>query len=160
CLAEEPKPKLLLHHNRYPNSRPVECVRFSPDGKVLASASTDGTIKIWEIPTGKELRTLTANSEWVESVAFHPDGQMLASGSWDRTVKLWDVATGQLVGSSIEMERGWGGVNCVAFSPDGKTIASTWSRNEVKLWEVGGDKKKVTLKERATFKGDTRFLAF
>jgi WD40 repeat protein len=67
-------------------------VAFSPDGQFLASGSWDTTIKLWEVASGREVRTLTGHTGWVLSVAFSPDGQFLASGSGDKTIKLWDIS--------------------------------------------------------------------
>jgi hypothetical protein len=61
----------------------VYSVAFAPDGKTLASGSTDGTVKLWEVGTGRELATLTGHARVVRSVAFAPDGKTLASGSTD-----------------------------------------------------------------------------
>ncbi|MCC5644224.1 serine/threonine protein kinase, partial [Nostoc sp. CHAB 5824] len=66
-----------------------------PDGKTLASGSEDKTIKLWDVSTGKALKTLTGHSSKVNSVVFSPDGKTLASGSEDKTIKLWDVSTGK-----------------------------------------------------------------
>src|SRR5262249_6979804 len=73
----------------------VEGVAFIPDGGLLASCSTDRTVKLWDVATGKELRTVKGHRGGVEGVAFSPDGARLASASTDGTVKLWDVATGK-----------------------------------------------------------------
>ena len=66
-------------------------VSFSPDGKRLASASNDQTVKVWDAATGQESLTLKGHTGAVVSVAFSPDGQRLASASFDQTIKVWDA---------------------------------------------------------------------
>jgi WD40 repeat protein len=61
---------------------------------MVASGSSDNTIKLWDAKTGLELQTLKGHSRWVWSVAFSHDSQMVASGSFDNTIKLWDAKTG------------------------------------------------------------------
>src|SRR5260370_448062 len=72
----------------------VSSVAFSPDGGLLASASRDDTIKLWDPQTGEHLRTLEGHSDSVNAVPFSPDGRLLASPYWDDTIKLWDPQTG------------------------------------------------------------------
>jgi WD40 repeat protein len=121
----------------------VWSVAFSPDGRLLASGScgqrsiyggcAQGEIKLWEVASGREVRTLTGHTDWVNSVAFSPDGRLLASGSADYTIKLWEVATGSLVRS---LKGHTGTVWSVAFSPDGKLLASGSEDGTIRLWDI------------------------
>jgi WD40 repeat protein len=65
-------------------------VSFSPDGKTLATGSYDNTIKLWDVETGQQIRTLTGHNSYVTSVSFSSDGKTLATGSGDDTIKLWN----------------------------------------------------------------------
>jgi hypothetical protein len=108
-------------------------VAFASDGKVLASASADKTVKLWDARTGAELRTLRGHTDGVTSVAFAADGQVLASASPDHTVKLWDARTG----AELRTLRGHtDGVTSVAFAADGQVLASASHDTTVKLWDV------------------------
>ncbi|MCA2812162.1 MAG: WD40 repeat domain-containing protein, partial [Microcystis sp. M090S1] len=94
----------------------VTSVNFSPDGKTLVSGSDDKTIKLWNVETGKEIRTLKGHDSTVISVNFSSDGKTLVSGSADKTIKLWNVETGK----EIRTLRGHDElVTSVNFSPDG-----------------------------------------
>jgi hypothetical protein len=113
----------------------VWSVAFSPDGKTLASAGQDQTIRLWNVFTGQPIGDpLTGHTESVKSVAFSPDGQTLASGSQDDTIRLWDVATGQLIGDPLAGHMS--DVRSVAFSPDGQTLASGSQDDTIRLWDV------------------------
>ena len=64
---------------------------FSPDGQTIATGSHDDTVRLWDVETGRNIKTLTGHTRMVSSVRFSPDGQTIATGSLEGTVLLWDV---------------------------------------------------------------------
>ncbi len=120
----------------------VSSVAFSPDGKVLASASDDNTIKLWDVASGREQRTLRGHTGSVSSVVFSPDGKVLGSANIDSTIKLWDVSSGR----ELRTLRGHtSAVYFVAFSPDGKLLASGSADGTTREWDVASGKERVAL---------------
>ena len=111
----------------------VRSVAYSRDGRSLASAGYDRTIKLWDAETGQLIRSL-ATGTIVLGVVFHPDGTRLVSAGYDRAVTLWDTATGQpirtLPGHTRSIEE-------LVLSPDGKTLASSSLDGTVRLWDIG-----------------------
>jgi WD40 repeat protein len=115
------------------HTRAVRAVVFLPDGRRALSAGDDGSLILWDIVTGRALRSLTSHQQAVWSVAISPDGHRALSAGADHTLKLWDVDDGREL-------RGWlahdGAVLGVAFTPDGQHALSAGAGGDVKLWDL------------------------
>ena len=115
----------------------VRCVAFSPDGKQLAAGNRYGTVRIWDVATRKEIKTITGLMSDVWSIAFSPDGKTLAAVDTDwkkpSKIKLYDTATWQERGS-LPLP---GEILCLAYSPDGAWLAAgSWDKT-VRIFAVG-----------------------
>ncbi|KAB5580842.1 WD40-repeat-containing domain protein [Coniochaeta sp. 2T2.1] len=91
--SQRRQPNYQLHLRLTGHGGPVSLVRISPDGRWLASASADGTAKIWDAETGEHMDTLVGHMAGVSCLAWAPDGDGLATGGDDKAIRLWDRVT-------------------------------------------------------------------
>jgi WD40 repeat protein len=141
--TEEAKSALLSSLNRFPALRAwlqghtavVAGMAYSADGKRLATASADKTVRLWDTQTGRPAGPpLTGHTDRVTSVAFSRDGTLLATGSYDHTVRLWNAQTSQPLPQSFTGHSN--SVTGVAFNPDGTLLASSSWDSSVRVWDV------------------------
>jgi WD domain, G-beta repeat len=113
----------------------VQCVAYSPDGKKLVTCSQDGSVKLWDAETRRELRSYTGHTDAVRAVAIAPDNKTVASAGGDKEIKLWDAETGKDI-------RGLTGhtefLTSIAFSPDGKHLVSGSEDKTIRIWPPDG----------------------
>lgn len=108
-------------------------VAYGPNGDYVLSGSYDGTMKLWEVSTGRMVRTFRGHEDIIDSVVFGPKGNVALSGSRDNTMKLWDLETGRTLHTFIAHMKS---VYSVAFSPDGKFVLSGSGDRTMKLWDA------------------------
>jgi WD40 repeat protein len=111
----------------------VGVVGFRRDGKVLASGDWAGTVRIWDVQTGRQLHTLSGHDAAVWGVSFSPDGNLLATSDWGGKTQLWNARTGK---PKRIMSTGTGGSGIVSFSPDGSLLAISALKNTVRLLDA------------------------
>ena len=134
AAPDEPLPtgaRLRLGNVRLQHGGPVRGLAFAADGKTLASAARDHTVRLWNLPAGRE--SLRLRHEWVCRVALSPDGKLLASAGDDGTLYLWDARTGKQL-RRLAGHRA--AVLCLAFSPDSRTLLSGSADQTARLWRV------------------------
>lgn len=126
--------RLVRTLNSVHSKKSVNTLAVSPNSSILASGGGDNNVILWDLKTGRRMRTIPAHKAVVNAIAFSRDGQTLVSGSDDKTVRLWNVKTG----SRLRTFSGHaGGVNAIALSRDGQTLASGSDDKTLRLWNLG-----------------------
>ncbi len=126
----------------------VPCLAFSPDGRLLATTSTDNLVRLWDLTARprRVVAVLTGHTYPPVALAFSPNGRLLASAGGDKTARIWDVASRREIRTLAGHTRG---VPALAFSPDGKVLATASHDGTVKTWDV------ATFQEILTLRGHT-----
>jgi len=138
----------------------VHCIVYSPDGKHIASGSSDNTTKIWNATSdGPPIRTLEGHTDWVVTAAYSPDGNYLATGSWDTTIKIWNATEGESAIRTLRYHTET--ITTVAYSPDGLYIASASLDGVIYIWHsTEGEEPIFMLKgDKVAFYGNGSHIA-
>jgi len=161
------KPSKVLEAHTYK----INYIRFSEDGKYLASGGWDNYTILWDMESFSKIRTLDGHSDWIREVNISPNNKIVVSGSQDGSVKIWDLLTGELMHTIVispqefvkkslypEFDRKSKNAVCaLAFSPDGKYLVIGTLDEFIRFWDL--DQHKLTKKIKAHTNG-TGYITF
>jgi len=144
----------------------IWAVRFSPDGKKLATGSWDKSINLYSFNEGNAILafTLEGHTYSIRSLSFSPDCKFLCSGSVDESIKFWNPADGSLVKSIDQAHTaGYDGINSVSYSPNGRILVSASYDNTMKIWDAETFELKHTFEQefdtlQLTITADSNFI--
>jgi WD40 repeat protein len=124
----------------------VNACAVTPDGRRVVSASEDGTLKVWDLQSGRALATLDGHAGEARACAVTADGRRVISASDDGTVKVWDLDGGRVV-ATLRGHAGW--VNSIAVTADGRRVISASADRTVKVWDLESGSVLATLEGHA-----------
>jgi WD40 repeat protein/serine/threonine protein kinase len=146
-----------LHH-----TGAITSLAFSPDGRLIASGTLDGVVKVWHGWTGEPLRTLPRQDQVIQGLAFSPDSQLLATSGEDlpdheeQMVRIWNPYTGELLG---ELPGHASQIKALVFSPSGRLLAGAYRDEGVRLWDVVTRREVLRLPEKRVARNGLAFRA-
>ena len=125
--------EIIESFDEHSDSISVGGLAFSPDSQLLASASYDGTVRIWDLISAKAPMVLKGHTNRVEAIAFSPNGEILGTGSSDLSIRLWSCKTGQTTNVLSGHENA---VLSLLFTEDGKELVSTSIDRTLRIWDI------------------------
>ncbi|MEE9161974.1 MAG: WD40 repeat domain-containing protein, partial [Candidatus Neomarinimicrobiota bacterium] len=132
----------------------VNALSLSPDGRTLASGSTDATIRLWSFPGGKELHVLQDRKKVVSSVRISTDGRWVAAGSYGGRAALWTLAGEPVVAIKASKQN----LSSVAVSPDGRSLATAGLGGDIQIWSLPDGKHAGTLTGHETAASNLTYI--